>query len=61
MTSVMLRKQGAEMTSAVDSLLRETPPWKVVLATAGATLSAAIIYSQFNQRVFAFWIVRRTK
>ena len=50
---VMLRKQGAELTSAVDLLLRETPPWKVVLATAGATLSAAVIYSQFNQRVFA--------
>ena len=47
----ILRKQGSELTAAVDAMLRDTPPWKVVLGTTGATLSAAYIYSQFNQRV----------
>ena len=47
----ILRKQGSEVTSAVDAMLRDTPPWKVVLGTTGATLSAAFVYSQFNQRV----------
>ena len=47
----IVRKQGSELTAAVDAMLRDTPPWKVVLGTTGATLSAAYVYSQFNQRV----------
>ena len=47
----ILRKQGSELTSAIDALLRDTQPWKVVLGTTGVTLSAAFVYSQFNQRV----------
>ena len=47
----MLRKQGSDATSAIDALLRDTPPWKVVLGTTGVTFSAAYVYSQFNQRV----------
>jgi len=47
----MLRKQGSEATSAIDALLRDTPPWKVVLGTTGVTFSAAFVYSQLNQRV----------
>lgn len=48
----MLRKQGSEATSAIDALLRDTPPWKVVLGTTGAAFSAAFVYSQLNQRVY---------
>ncbi len=49
--SDVIRKQAEALGAAVNESLKDTAPWKIVLGTAGASLTVAYIYSQIGQKV----------
>jgi hypothetical protein len=49
--SHVLKAQGDALVAAIDGSLKNTPPWKIVLGTAAASLTAAYVYSELTHKV----------